>query len=174
VTSCSLNFKLKGAGWADLEIVVGDSTTVIDAISYCTNALGDLVRMGIDIATDKGFGATIFDHEPALSVLVAETAWLEQNTWGRGARLSVVRNLPNPPEASFKWRASVEADAVFDVGSRDELARLFLDMALRVRQEHGEEGYQRLWGRQFSFPRRAVAALEAALNCPEPSANLGA
>jgi len=165
VADVSLDFKLGGAGWADLEIRSGDVTTVIGSISYVTNALDDLVRVGIDIATDKGFGSAIFDHEPAVSVLMAETAWIEDNDWVHGARLSVIRDLPKRVEPNFGWRASVEADAVVDVESRDELARLFLDMALRVQSEHGEDGYRQLWAGGLGYPLRAVAALEAALNC---------
>ena len=169
-----LDLSLQGSGWAQLEIVSPQGTTVIEAISYCTNALDDLVRAGLDIATEKGIGAAIFDHEPALSALVAETSWIENNDWCSGARLSVIRDLPGWIEPSFKWRASVEADAIISVGSRDELARLFLDMASRLLQEHGEDGYEKLWGGQRPFPRRAVVALEAALNCPtSPPYNYG-
>jgi hypothetical protein len=95
---------------------------------------------------------------------VAETAWIEQNDWHIGARLSVVRDLHHFVQPSFKWRASVQADVVVHVGSRDELARLFLEAALRVREEHGEGGYHKLWGGRLGFPRRALAALEAALS----------
>jgi hypothetical protein len=157
---------LKGAGWANLEIVSGKATTVVEGISYCTNALDDLVRTGLDIATEKGIGGAIFDHEPALSALVADTSWIENDDWHSGARLSVIRNLSGWVEPSFRWRASVEAEAVFHLESQDELARLFLDMALGVRQEHGEDGYEKLWAGQRRYPRRAVTALEAALALP--------
>jgi hypothetical protein len=147
-----------------LEIVSGQVSTIIPSISYCTDALDDLVRIGINIATGKGFGAAIFDHEPALTALVAETAWIEDNDWRSGARLSVIRDLPSSIEPDFRWRASVEADFVANLDSPDELARLFLDVALRVREEHGEEGYHKLWNGMAGFPRRAVAALGAALS----------
>jgi len=159
-----LEFVLSGAGWACLEIWSGGEKKEIDGISYLTDALDDIVRIGINIATEKGIGAAIFEHEPALSALVAETAWIEDNNWHLGARLSVIRDLPQWVEPNFKWRASVEADFVAHLGSRDELARLFLDAALRVRQEHGEEGYSQLWGGRTGYPRRAVVALEAALS----------
>jgi hypothetical protein len=159
----SVRFNLSGAGWADLQIIAGDERAIVSRISYCSDALDDLLRMGIDIATDKGFGAAIFDHEPALSALVAETAWIERNEWRFGARLSMIRDIPHFVTPSFKWRASVQANFVVHVDSRDELARLFLDAALRIRQEHGEEGYHKLWGGRTGYPRRAVAALEAAL-----------
>ena len=138
----------------------------IEGISYCTDALDDLVRVGLDIATGKGIAAAIFDHEPALTALVAETAWTDGNDWHQEARLSVIQNLQTPIEPTFEWRESVEADFLFSVSSRDELARLFLDAALRVWEAHGAEGYRQLWGGRMGFPRRAVAALEAALNCP--------
>ena len=102
----------------------------------------------------------------SLPSLVAETGWLEANNWHFGARLSVVRNLSNWVTPDFKWRASVDADFVLHFDSRDQLARLFLDMALQIREEHGEEGYKKLWAGRTGYPRRAVAALEAALNCP--------
>ena len=170
-----LDFKLKGAGWANLEIVSAETTTIVEAISYCTDALDDLVRIGINIATDKGIGGAIFNHEPALSAVVGETSWIEDNNWVSGARLSVIRDLQSWIEPSFHWRAAVDADFVIDVGSRDEMARLFLEMALRVRAEHGEDGYEELWAGRLRYPRRAVAALEAALNCAAGSSyNYGA
>jgi hypothetical protein len=163
VAKPTLHFKLRGAGWAELEISSEHSCAIIPSISYCTNALDDLVRIGINIATDKGFGAAVFDHEPATSVLVGETAWLQDDSWHRGARLSVVRDLSERVEPTFQWRASVQADFVLELASRDELARLFLDAALEVRREHGEQGYREQWGGALGYPTRAVAALEAAL-----------
>jgi hypothetical protein len=157
-----------------LEIVLPETTIVVGSISYLTDALADLVRIGISIATDRGIGAAILDHEPAISALVAETSWLEDDMWEFGARLSLIRNLDEWVEPTFKWRASVNADTVVRFTSRDELARLFLDMALRVHEAHGEEGYNKLWGGHYGYPRRAVAALEAALNCPaNPPYNYG-
>ena len=164
MTEPSLHFKLKGFGWAELEIASEDGTLVVPSISYCTNALDDLVRIGIDIATDKWFGIALFDHEPTLTAVAAQTSWIESNTWSPGARLSVIREIAHPFEPTGSWLNSQTPDFELDFDSRDALARLFLDCALKVREEHGEEGYRKLWGGQFGYPTRAVAALQAALS----------
>ncbi|HVF37989.1 MAG TPA: hypothetical protein VNA29_08635 [Sphingomicrobium sp.] len=162
----TLRFNLQGRGWASLEVQNGSTKTVIESISYLTNALDDLVRMGLDVATDKAFAFARFDHEPAETILIAETGWWEGNDWHQGGRLSVVREVPSEFEPNWNWRQTANAESFFDVQSRDDLARLFLDLALRVREEHGEEGYSKLWCGQLGFPRRSVAALEIALSTP--------
>ena len=159
-----LHLKLKGLGWADLEIVSEGSGILVPSISYFTDALGDLVRVGMDIATGRHFGAAVFDHQPATSVVLAETAWLQDDQWHSGARLSVARELPSFFEPTADWRASAQRDFIVELKSSDELARLFLDAALEVRREYGEEGYQQTWNGAAGYPRRAVAALEAALS----------
>jgi hypothetical protein len=162
-----LELILEGAGWGRIEITSGDSQHVIPGISYLSNALDDLLRVGIDVATDRGYGLAQFFHEPGSTILVAETGWWEDGAWLRGARLSTFLG-PEFGEGEPTWKMAHETPRAFvvDCGSRDELARVFLDAAISVRENHGEDGYHKLWNGQLGYPRRAVAALEAALALP--------
>jgi len=140
-----------------------------------TDALDDLVRMGIDIATDKGWTFVQFDHEPASTVLVAETAWWENDSWEWGARLSSFQpQLDAKSFVSQKQIHHAKRDFILPLSSRDELAGLFLGAAERVLEKYGEDGYRREWGGRLSFPTRAFQALETALACPaHPPMNYG-
>ena len=160
-----LELILKGAGWADIQIADGEQLHTIRGVSYLSDALDDLVRIGIDIATDRGYGMAQFFHEPGSTVLIAETGWWEQDEWQSGARLST---FPGPEfaDAEPTWRMAHEAprDFVMHCASRDELARIFLGAALSVLERHGEAGYADSWNGRRGFPRRAIAALKAALD----------
>jgi hypothetical protein len=160
-----LDFTLEGAGWASLEISDGDFECRLGSISYATDALDDLLRMGIDIATDKGWSAAEFELEPGSIVLIAETGWWEDGKWNRGARLSSYES-PKSPGGRLTWNQVHESsrDFIVTVDSRDQLAQLFLDAARRVLEKYGEDGYRKLWSGSLGYPRRAVAALEAALS----------
>jgi hypothetical protein len=164
--SARLDFILDGAGWATLEINGDDFSRRIEGISYITDALDDLLRMGIDIATDKGWSFAQFDHEPATTILVAETGWSEDQEWKIGARLSSFSRHESLPHA-VTWNDvhTAKRDFVLPLSSRDELARMFLGMAERVRQRYGESDYQVKWGGRLPFPTRAMVALKAALDC---------
>ena len=168
----TLDFVLKGAGWASLQISADSFNHEIGSISYLSNALDDLLRMGIDIATDKGWTFAQFDHEPSTTVLVAETGWWENDGWVVGARLSSIRDS-DVPGSGITWNVIHKAkrDFVVQLSSRDELAATFLGTAKRVLEVHGEDGYRRSWGGQLGFPMRAMVALETALTYPETLPN---
>ena len=161
----SLTYSLKGHGWADLEISIGGETRLIEGISYCTNAFDDLIRMGLQIATDTGFACVLFDHEPATTILVAETGWWAGSDWIVGARLGAIEgathDVREPTWSSIK---DIPRQFEFTIGSRDALARLFLDMAKKVEREYGVDGYEERWAGDLGFPVRAMAALERALS----------
>ena len=165
--AAQLDFILEGPGWASIEISAGSFNRRIESISYTTDALDDLLRMGFDIATDKDWTFAEFDHEPAQTVLLAETGRWENEDWQSGARLSSISDA-EIPTTGVTWNVIRKAkrDFVLPLSSRDELATLFLGAARRVLERHGEDGYRQTWGGRLGFPIRAVTALEAALNCP--------
>ena len=167
-----LDFVLLGAGWASIEISAGTFKHTIEGISYTTDALDDLLRMGIDIATDKTWSMAEFDLEPDLTVLVAETAWVENNDWILGARLSSFDGSPfYPTGISRRTIRDARRDFILPVSSGDELATMFLRAGQRVLEQHGAEGYREAWGGRLAFPLRALRALEAALSLPANPAN---
>ena len=126
--------------------------------------------MGIDIATDKGWSFAVFDHEPGITVLVAETGWWEGNGWVYGARLSSIDgDTLSDKEVTWNVIHKAPRDFILPLGSRDELARLFLSAAERVLEAHGEAGYNEVWNGRVGFPMRAMMALQAALNHPAGS-----
>ena len=161
-----LNFIIEGAGWARIEISADSVSHTIEGISYLTNALDDLLRMGIDIATDRGWSTALFDHEPRQTVLAAETSWFENGEPFDGARLSSFD--AGPTADTITWRQLIDAprDFALQVGSRDELARIFLKAGERVWDQHGDVGYRKLWGGRLAFPVRAMKALKSALGSP--------
>jgi hypothetical protein len=167
-----LSFVLEGAGWARLVVAIGGNEHAIDSFSYLTDALDDMLRMGIAIATDKSWAAATFDHEPARTSLLAETAWVEADTWVSGARLSAIEHGSDMEELT--WRATVDTPRLWivNVAGRDELARLFLAMADSVLDGVGLDEYDEAWGGRLGFPVRARAALEATL-ASEPVRSAG-
>jgi hypothetical protein len=167
LTGPHLQLVLSGPGWASLKIEVGTEHHTIDHISYLSDALGDLVRIGIDIATDKGWSFAQFFHEPGSTILAAETGWWDDGQWVRGARLSAFAGKEFGGE-SPTWRTLHESarDFVVHMADRDELASLFLGCARDIFVRYGEDGYSAKWTGEKRFPRRAVAALEAALSTP--------
>ena len=162
-----LDFELGGAGWAVLRLSCGEAHHELDSISYLTDAFDDLIRIGIDIATDRGFGFARFEHEPGSTVLFAETGWWDGEGWIQGCRISAI-DWRDARQGEPSW-AALQASArlfVAQLGSRDEIAAAILACAERVLATHGIDGYSRLWTGRLGFPSRGLAALRAALSTP--------
>lgn len=165
----AIQLRLEGAGWSCLTICGADASHQIDGISYLTNALDDLVRLGLDLATDRGWGTAQFEHEPGATLLIGETGWWTGNSWESGARLSAVAN---PQETKLTWSQWRELQRLFvvDFVNRDALAGELLRCAEAVLSEHGIDGYAEQWGGALAFPTRGVAALKSALHTKAVSA----
>lgn len=161
------DFALAGAGWADLTIRAGEASHEIGSISYLGDALDELIRLGIDIATDRGFGFARFDHEPGSTILFAECGWWDKVAWVPGHRLSVI-DWPEIDGRDPAWCDLRKAPRLFmvEVESRDAISGAILAAAERVLATHGVEGYSKLWTGRLGFPVRALAALRAALAVP--------
>jgi hypothetical protein len=161
------DFALAGAGWADLTIRADRANYEIGSISYLGSALDELIRLGIDIATDRGFGFARFDHEPGSTILFAECSWWDEEAWVSGHRISVI-DWPGIGGRDPAWCDLREAPRLFmvEVESRDAISGAILATAERILASHGVEGYSKLWRGRLGFPVRALAALRAALAVP--------
>jgi len=166
-SALALDFTIAGAGWASLTIRKGGQLHEIDGISYLTDALDDLLRLGIAMATGRAFAWVQFEHEPGSTVLLAENGWLEGTDWATGRRLCAIP-WPSSGEREPSWKSLQESEREFivELGSPDELPEAILAAADRVEQELGADGYSKRWTGRLGFPSRAVAALRAALATP--------
>jgi hypothetical protein len=170
VSAIELDFKITGTGWADLLVLKGEQSHEIAGISYLSDALDDLIRLGIVIALDRGFGWAQFFHEPQSTVLFAESGWWDGQAWTAGYRLSAVPWAEfGEPEPTWSSLHKAERDFIVELESRDELPMAILAAAERVEKELGLEGYSKAWTGRLGFPIRAVAALKAALETQSAS-----
>lgn len=163
--SPTITFNLAGAGWADLVIEGDFGRHVVSGISYLSDALDDLLRLGIEVATDKGHGIARFYHEPGETVLFAEIGWWTDRTWTTGSRLSTIAG-PGYGESEPGWHELHDRvrEFLIEFGSRDALATAIRDAGQRVLEAHGCVGYSQRWNGRLGFPLRALAALDAALS----------
>jgi len=107
-----LEFRITGPGWADLHIRKSGRIHEIGGISYLGDALDDLLRLGLAIATDRGYGWAQFRHEPGSTVLFAEDGWWEGERWVFGHRVSVIDFGDGEPA----WSRLREAERRFTLG----------------------------------------------------------
>ena len=163
-----LDFSMTGAGWAGLTVRKGGRSHEIESFSYLSDALDDLVRLGIDIATDRSFGWARFLHEPGSTILFAESGWWAGATdWVAGYRLSTISSR-DYGESEPEWNRlhRTEREFMVELETRDELPNAILEAARRIESDLGTEGYAKRWTGRLGFPSRAVAALRAALATP--------
>jgi hypothetical protein len=161
-------FRLTGNGWADIVIESESGSHEIAGISYLSDALDDLVRVGLGVATHSHFNVAQFFHEPGSTIFIAELAWIEGLNWRNGARISTVRGSEHDDELpSNASLLKARREFWVNFSSPDALARAILLAAEHVETEHGLDGYKKLWGGARGFPLRAVAALRAALGAPQ-------
>jgi len=73
--SVTIAYLLEQHGWASLNVRVGGSEVEIGSVGYCTDALGDLVRAAVAIATGAMTAQVIFDGEPTLWGIVIQDGW---------------------------------------------------------------------------------------------------
>lgn len=164
-------FHLGEHGWADLLVVADGAQHEINGVSYLTNVLDDLLRVGLEIALDRGWSTAQFEHEPGATTLIAETGWWEGRSWVRGARLSAI---DNPDEREMPWSEWHKKERLFVVhfADRDALASALLQAGERTLSAHGIDGYSERWIGMLGFPTRALAALRVAL-ATTPAASPG-
>jgi len=137
----SVTFLLEGAGWATLTLTVGSAAYCLDGVSYCTNALRDLVTAALDVL--KGREANcLFDGEPIEWEL---SAWPDaMPDW---VELRLIENKQD------KLKARCEARAFAAAVCRE---------ATRILEDHGAAGYHELWV-MHPFPESELQSLQQAL-----------
>jgi hypothetical protein len=151
-----VRFDLGTHGWATCLLKIDDAELLMDGISYTTDALGDLVRAALMIASGGQQAECSFDREPAEWRLLLSRQWsgvtnemtfhvrvLELDDFYREA----------PTDTATECFAAVCAPNVF--------ARTVEQTALEVLKAHGAEKYLEDWG--TPFPHKALSALTAAL-----------
>jgi hypothetical protein len=148
--SVSIAFTFIGEGWADCELRLGDKHVKLTSISYLTDALGDLLRFALMIATGADSASVSFDREPAQWHLIATS--LLDSASGRGpVSIAVFDTTGEQPTAPD--------DRVFigDCEALDFAQAVLIEMQ-RLQKSLGDQG----WG--VPYPVRALRALEAALS----------
>lgn len=159
----AIEYQLGQHGWSQFRLTVGDASTVVGEFGYCTDALGDLVRAALLVATSGTRAEVSFDGEP--------TEW----------RLIVTANSPKPQisisvrlfSTLDPHRPDWEGEKLLEARSTgDSFARAVRDAAQSIWDEYGATGYNTAWGGPCGFPLRALTALNAVLSVAEPPAKV--
>ncbi|MFE9973275.1 hypothetical protein ACFYRD_21600 [Streptomyces hirsutus] len=142
------SWELSGSGWATYRIADGGSERT-DIVSYCTDALSDLLH-----AVAKLYGAAdsqrvSFDLEPA------EVRW-RLRSQGTDVEIIIYRF----PDTSTSWNAPDDEGTRcwHSTQPRSTLSHVVTKAAETVLRTHGEAGYLEKW-RQHSFPSSALDTL---------------
>lgn len=147
----SISFDKAGSGWADVTLRVGAQHLTLDAISYTTDALGDLVRAALQIAVGGSEVTVCFDREPV--------EW-RLTLLAHGQLLALrVLDFPDISDAAAEEQGRERFKAECD---REAFAQAVADAAARVLADVQPNGFAR-WSDQNPFPYRAFGALQAAL-----------
>jgi hypothetical protein len=143
----SITYDLGQHGWSSFRLTVGDHALDIGPFGYCTDALGDLVRAALLLATSADGAEVRFDGEPYEWRLFIDEGW--------------------KPEL----RLRVEGDGELLIegrGASHDFARAVQKAAQGIWDTYNADGYNEAWYGQRGFPLRALKALDAALSYDEP------
>lgn len=158
MSAVSVTYHLGQHGWSSLKLTVGDKMLDIGPFGYCTDALGDLIRAALMLATSD-FGAEVsFDGEPREWQLIIDEGWKPE------FRLRVLTFddiISKRPEADGQLMIEGHVTA-------DDFARAVQKVAQDIWDTNGAAGYNEAWDGQRGFPLRALKALDAALAYDEP------
>lgn len=139
------SWELSGSGWAACLIEDGSSQWR-DLVSYCTDALADLLYGVAGLYGPGGVQRFSFDLEPA------EVRWVLR---GRGADVDMaIHHFPDI-NASFDVPDRQGALVWSSTQPRNVLAHAVAEAAGDVLRTHGEEGYRAKWVR-YPFPSTAL------------------
>ncbi|MFE2294222.1 hypothetical protein [Streptomyces sp. NPDC059452] len=139
-------WELSGSGWATYRIADGTSEHE-DSVSYCTDALADLLHAMAGLYADSPAQRVSFDLEPA------ELRWRLRR---RGTDVAIA--VHRFPDMSTSWDLPDEAGTLSwsSTQPRGVLSHAVLEAAGTVLRIHGEAGYREKWV-LHPFP---VAALQ--------------
>jgi hypothetical protein len=160
-----IDYQLGQHGWSRFQLTVGTTSVVVGPFGYCSDALGDLVRAALTVATSGWRAEVSFDAEPREWRLVIGPYWDRARSDWTDFRLRVLTfpSVRLPPVPEEEGKTLFEAPC-----SADAFIHSVLKAAQAVWDEHGADGYDRLWGGPRRFPLRAVSALKVAMSVQEP------
>jgi hypothetical protein len=150
----SIVYDLGRLGWSNFKLTVGDDAIDIGPFGYCTDALGDLVRAALLLATSDYRAEVCFDGEPREWRLVLDEGWRP------ALRLRVYDNS-KAPEADGQLVMENHVTA-------DDFARAVQKVAQHIWDTYGAAGDNEAWNGERGFPLRGLRALDAALSYEEP------
>jgi len=160
-----IHYELGQHGWSQFRLSVGTASVIVGPFGYCSDALGDLVRAALMIATTGSRADVSFDGEPMEWRLIAGPYWdVAESRW-TDFRLRVLTfsSASNPPSPEAEGENVFEARCL-----GDSFVKAVLKAAEAVWDEYGADGYDRAWGGPCGFPLRALSTLKAALLIQEP------
>lgn len=161
----SIDYQVGRNGWSQFRLTVGTTSIVVGPFGYCTDALGDLVRAALMIATSGSRAEVSFDAEPMEWRLIVGSYWDDAQSGWTYFRLRVLTF----PYAVYPPSPEAEGHSVFEAQcSTDRFVHAVLRAAEAVWDEYGAGGYDRAWGGPRGFPVRALVALKAAVWLEEP------
>lgn len=158
VNLVSIDYDLGEVGWSSFILRVGDKSAEIGTFSYTTNALDDLIRAAITVATSAYRAELSLDGEPNEWRIILDEGWKPD------MRLRVVE-FPNISPRMDEQKGVVTFEARV---KRDDFAHAVQKAAHDIWDKYGEDGYRAAWIGDNGFPVRALAALDAALAVPPP------
>lgn len=140
------NWELSGSGWATCRIK-DDSAERKDPVSYCTDALSDVLHGAAGLYGSTAVQRFSFDLEPV------EVRWVLR---GRGGDVDMAIHRFPDIFTSFDMRDQDGTLVWSSTQPRTVLGHVVVEAAQSVLRLHGEEGYLAKWVRH-PFP---VAALQ--------------
>lgn len=142
------SWELSGSGWATVRIADSVAEHKED-VSYCTDALADLLHAVAGLYGGSAMQRVSFDLEPA------EVRWRLRRR-GEGVDLAIYRF----PDMASSWDAP-DSDGTLVWSSaqpRSTLGHAVMEAAETVLRLHGEDGYRKKWV-LYPFPVSALQDL---------------
>ena len=150
-----IDYQLGKNGWSRFQLTVGTVSVVVGPFGYSTDALGDLVRAALMIATSGWRAEVSFDAEPMEWRLIvgpypALSGWTDFSL-----------RVLTFPDASGLPLLEAEGHKLFEALCPAEgFVHAVLRAAEAVWDEYGADGYDRVWGGPCGFPLRALTAFK--------------
>jgi hypothetical protein len=159
MSTVSIIYDLGHHGWSSFKLTVDDIAVDIGPFAYSTDALGDIVRAALMLATSDYHVEISFDGEPQEWRLIIDEGWKPE------LRLRVLLfddwTAPKRPETEGQLLMTSHVTA-------DGFARAVQTVAQGIWETYGAEGYNAAWIGRRGFPLRGLKALDAALSHNEP------
>jgi hypothetical protein len=151
-----IEFVPAGVGIADCTLRIGAARFTMGGICYTTDALGELVRAAVQMATGGSQAICRFDCEPAEWRMVLDREWRSStNDFVWNLRVFDLGDFYSDlPLDDHRKRFEAKCDG-------EEFAAAIARTASAVLSALGPDGYEEWWCQPF--PLRASAALDAAL-----------